>query len=132
MKKKLITTLLIGATLGAGMSALSTSSVNACRLTRYVTIARNCYGVENVTMIGKGSHVYKKYPSSDWCHTFIDDCHDLYCINNLTGGPQQGFLRNDGDLYYFDKNGKAVSGTIIRDGHKYSFDSNTYLGHMIY
>lgn len=73
----------------------------------------------------------KEYPSSDWCHLFFDYCGELYCKNKLTGEPQQGFLRNSGDLYYF-QNGKAITGTIIRDGHKYSFDKDTYLGHMIY
>ena len=132
MKKKLITTLLIGATLGAGISALSTSSVNACRPTRDVTIAHNFYGRENVKLFTHNGKFYKAYPSEDWCHTFFDVCDVLYCYNELTGKPQTGLLRNGSDIYYFDHNGKAITGDRIIDGHKYHFENGTYLGHMIY
>ena len=132
MKKKLITTLLIGATLGAGMGALSTSSVNACRPTRDVTIAHNSYGRENVKLFTRNGKFYKAYKSDDWCHTFIDACNDLYCYNELTEQFQTGFLRNGNDVYYFDNKGKAISGDKMIDGHMYHFDSNTYLCHRVY
>ena len=107
MKKKILTTLLIGATLGTGISAMSTSSANACRLTPDVTIAKNYCGSGAVEMHAMGGKLVKCYPTADRRHYFVEVNDDLYCYNlNRT-------LAN-GAVYNGNQECICVNGEVIK------------------
>ena len=108
MKKKLLTTLLIGATLGTGISAMSTSSANACWLTRDETYAKNHFGRDAVEMKIFRGQLCKWYPAADGKHHFVDYNDRLYCVNDKDGKPTNGEVYNDNDRYVI-VNGQAVN-----------------------
>ena len=108
MKKKLLTTLLIGATLGTGISAMSTSSANACWLTKAETYAENHGGYDAVEMKIMRGQLCKWYPAADGKHHFVDYRDELYCVNDRDGKPTNGEVYN-GEYRYVISNGKAIN-----------------------
>ena len=131
MKKKLLTTLLIGATLGTTISGLGTKSVNACDLTHYETMATpGCHpGPGGVIMgITSNNRFYKYYPSYNWCDYIVEygngHVDELYFINKITQKPQTGLYRNGSDYYYLNSQGKAISCTKTIGMYTYRFDAN--------
>ena len=94
MKKKLLTTLLLGVTLATGVSAMSTSSANACELTHEETVLTNYHGPKSVEMGLYKQQLWKRYPTLDGRHTIVEYGHKVYCFN-ADGTPTNGSAYND-------------------------------------
>ena len=94
MKKKLLTTLLLGVTLATGISAMSTSSANACELTHEETMLRNYNGAGSVEMGLYKQQLWKRYKTQDRKHTIVEYRHQMYCYN-ADGTPTNGPAYNE-------------------------------------